>query len=105
MKRYALVAATALSVVFGAQALAQQVTVEIAPETRTTIKEYVVKEKIKPVTIKEKVAVGATLPTEIALVPAPQAWGPSVSKYHYVYSNNNVVLVDPSNRKVIQILE
>jgi hypothetical protein len=105
MKRYALAAATALTVVFAGQALAQQVSVEIAPETRTTIKEYVVKEKVKPITIKDKLAVGATLPTEVALVPAPQAWGTSVSKYHYVYHDNRVVLVEPASRKVVQIID
>jgi hypothetical protein len=65
MKRFAVVAATVLSVAFGAQALAQQIAVEVAPDTRTTIKEYVVKEKIRPVTVKERVTVGATLPTEV----------------------------------------
>ena len=105
MKRFAVVAATALSVAFGAQALAQQIAVEVAPDTRTTIKEYVAKEKIRPVTVKERVTVGATLPTEVQLQPAPTAWGPSVSKYHYIYSNNHVVLVEPSSRKVVQIID
>jgi hypothetical protein len=45
MKRYAIAAATALSVALGAQALAQNVAVEVAPDQRTIIKEYVVKEK------------------------------------------------------------
>jgi len=105
MNRYTVVAATVLSVAFGTQALAQQVAVEIAPDTRTTIKEYVVKEKVQPVTVKEQMTVGVTLPTDIQLLPAPSTWGPSVSKYHYVYSNNNVVLVEPTSRKVIQIID
>ena len=105
MKRLAVVAATAMSVAFGAQALAQQVAVEIAPATRTTIKEYVVKEKIEPVTVKEQIVVGTALPAEIQLRPAPTAWGPTFSTYHYVYSNNNVVLVEPSSRKVVQIID
>jgi hypothetical protein len=105
MNRFAVVAATALSVAFGAQALAQQVAVEIAPPMRTTIKEYVVKEKVKPVTIQEKVTIGATLPSDVELLSVPTAWGPSVSKYRYVYHDNRVVLVEPSNRKVIQIID
>ena len=68
MKRFA-VAATVLSVAFGAQALAQQIAVEVAPDTRTTIKEYVVKEKIRPVTVKERVGVGVAVPTDIQLTP------------------------------------
>jgi hypothetical protein len=104
MKRIA-VAATVLSVAFAAPVLAQQIAVEIAPDTRTTIREYVVKEKIQPVTIKERMVVGGVLPAEVQIAPAPTTWGPSVSKYHYVYSDNRVVLVEPSSRKVIQIVD
>src|SRR5215203_2839064 len=105
MKRYAVIAATAISIAFGAQAWAQAVSVEIAPEQRTRIKEYVVKEKVRPVTVKERVTVGATLPADVELVTVPETWGPSVSKYRYVYSDNHVVLVEPSSRRVVQIID
>jgi hypothetical protein len=102
MNRFAVVTATALSVAFGAQqVLAQQVAVEIAPPTRTTIKEYVVKEKIKPVEIKEQVTVGAALPAGIELHPVPTAWGTTLTKYNYIYHNDRVVLVEPGDRKVV----
>ena len=45
MKRYAIAGATALALVLSTQAFAQSVAVEIAPEQRTRIKEYVVKGK------------------------------------------------------------
>jgi hypothetical protein len=105
MKPLAVVSATVLSVALGTQALAQQIAVEVAPADRTTIKEYVVKEKIHPVTVKERVVVGGTLPADVQLAPAPPAWGPSVSKYHYIYNDNHVVLVEPSSRKVVQIID
>jgi hypothetical protein len=105
MNRFAVVAATALSVAFGAQAIAQQIAVEVAPPMRTTIKEYVVKEKIKPVTIKEQVTVGTALPATVELLPVPTAWGPTLTKYNYVYHDNRVVLVEPANRQVIQVIE
>jgi hypothetical protein len=105
MNRYAVIAATALSVAFGAQALAQSVSVEIAPEQRTKIKEYVVKENVRPVTVKDRVTVGATLPADVELRTVPADWGPSVSKYRYVYHDNHVVLVEPSSRKVVQIID
>src|SRR5688572_25036998 len=105
MNRFAVVAATALSVAFGAQAFSQQIAVEVAPPMRTTIKEYVVKEKIKPVTITEKVTVGTALPTNVELLPVPTAWGPTLTKYNYVYHDNRVVLVEPANRQVIQVIE
>src|ERR1044071_5001835 len=77
MKRYLIVAATALTVGFAASALAQSAVVEIAPEQRTTIKQYVVKEKVKPVTVRERISVGATLPADVDLHPVPPAWGPA----------------------------
>jgi hypothetical protein len=105
MKRYVLLTATAMSIAFCAQAFAQSATVEIAPAERTKIKEYVVKEKVRPVTLKEKVTVGATLPADVELRRAPADWGTSVSKYSYVYHDNHVVLVEPSSRKVVQIID
>ena len=42
-------------------------TVTIAPEQRTRIKQYVVQQKVRPVQIRERVAVGATLPADVNL--------------------------------------
>jgi hypothetical protein len=105
MKRYLLAGATAMAVVFAGQALAQSVAVEIAPEQRTRIKEYVVKEKVKPITVKERISVGATLPAEVELQAVPSAWGPTFSKYRYVYSDNHVYFVEPSSRKVVTVVD
>jgi catalase (peroxidase I) len=110
MKR-ALMAASLVALFTGAHAFAQTVgvgpaeTVVIEPEQRTLIREYVVKEKVSPVTVKERISVGATLPVDIELRSAPAAWGPKLSKYRYVYSDNHVYLVEPSNRTVVQIIE
>jgi hypothetical protein len=105
MKRSLFAGIAAVALLAGGPALAQSTVVEISPQQRTTIKEYVVKEKVKPVTIKERVSVGATLPADVELATVPDAWGPSFTKYRYVYSNNNVVLVEPSSRKVIQVID
>ena len=96
------VAALALSV--SSESFAQAVAVEIAPEQRTLIKEYVVKQNVSPVTIQGEVTVGAALPADVALVEVPSAWGPALTRYRYVYWNNQVVLVEPSSRKVVQIV-
>ena len=105
MKRVVLAGATAMAVVLSSQAFAQSVSVEIAPEQRTRIKEYVVKEKVKPVTVKERVTVGATLPADVELAPVPSEWGPDFGRYRYVYTNDNVVLVEPSSRRVVQVID
>src|SRR5437879_7738931 len=105
MRRLLLAGATTLAVVFSGQAIAQSVSVELAPEQRTRIKEYVVKEMVAPVTVKERVRVGATLPADVELRTVPSDWGPSVSKYSYVYSEEHVYFVEPSSRKVVYELD
>jgi hypothetical protein len=80
-------------------------TVTIAPEERTRIKRYVVEKKMRPVTVTERVRVGATLPEDIELEAVPSDWGPSLTRYRYVYSNNDVYLVEPSSRRVIEVID
>jgi hypothetical protein len=106
MRQMLIAGAAAVAVLAGSEILsAQTTTIEIAPEQRTRIKEYVVKEKVRPVTVKERVSVGATLPADVELVAVPENWGPSVSRYRYVYSDNHVVLVEPSSRRIVQIID
>jgi hypothetical protein len=105
MKQTLLAGVAALAVVLSGQAIAQGVTVEIAPEQRTKIKEYVVKEKVAPVTVKERITVGATLPADVELRSVPADWGPAVTKYRYVYSDNHVYFVDPSSRRVVTTID
>jgi hypothetical protein len=80
-------------------------TVRIEPEYRTRIKSYVTEQKIRPVETRERIVVGAKVPTEVELAPVPSDWGPSVTKYRYVYSNNRVMLVDPATRTVVHEIE
>ena len=105
MKRRVIIVTTALTVGFAASALAQSAVVEIAPEQRTTIKQYVVKERVKPATVRERISVGATLPADVELHSVPSAWGPHVSKYRYIYSNDNVYLVEPDSRRVVTVID
>lgn len=106
MKRTILGLVTASALIAGSAAFAQvgaQITIGQPEQTR--IKQYVVKEKVKPVTVKEKVTVGATLPADVELRTVPADWGSDVSKYRYVYTNDHVVLVEPSSRRVVHIVE
>lgn len=88
---------------FTTQAFAQAVV--IAPEQRTVIRDYVVKEKIRPYRMQSRVTVGATLPAEVELAPVPETWGPTFRSYRYVYTGEDVVLVDPSSRRVVEIID
>jgi hypothetical protein len=98
-------AAIALTVAVPAFAQTVGVGVTIAPEDRTRIKEYVVKEKVAPVTIKERVSVGAKLPADVELRAVPSAWGPNYTKYRYTYSDNRVYLVEPTSREVVTVID
>jgi hypothetical protein len=101
MKRFVLSGATAMAIVLSSQAFAQSVTVEIAPEQRTRIKEYVVKEKVPRATVRERITVGGTVPGDVELREVPADWGPSVRSYRYYHSDRGVHFVDPANRRVI----
>jgi hypothetical protein len=105
MKRIILASAATLALMVGGQAIAQSVSIDLAPEHRTRIKEYVVKQKVSPYVVKERVRVGATLPPDVELREVPADWGPSVSKYRYIYSDDRVHFVDPSSRRVIYDLD
>jgi hypothetical protein len=102
MKRHIL-ACTALLMLFaGSQiALGQSVSVNIEPEQRTHIKEYVVKQKIPRVVVKERIGVGATVPADVELREVPEDWGPSVRSYRYYHTETGVHFVDPESRRVI----
>jgi Protein of unknown function (DUF1236) len=75
--------------------------VQIEPEYRTKIRSYVTEHKIRPVESRERIVVGGRVPSDVELVAVPSDWGPSLTKYRYVYSGDRVMLVDPSTRTVI----
>lgn len=106
-KAFVTAAAAALLLSVATPSLAQTVgaTIAVAPEERTRIKEYVVKEKVAPVTVKERVSVGAKLPADVELRTVPTAWGPSYTKYRYIYSDSHVYLVEPSTREVVTVID
>lgn len=116
MKHRLIVAAAVAAIALGASnsSFAQGVGVQVgpvgagisfAPEQRTRIKEYVVQERVAPVIVRERLSVGAKLPADVELRTVPADWGPSVSKYRYIYSDNNVYLVEPSTREVVTVID
>ena len=107
-------AAIAMALAISTPSFAQGVGVQVgpvgagitfAPEQRTRIKEYVVKERVAPVTVRERIAIGSRLPADVELRAVPSDWGPSVSRYRYIYSGDNVYFVEPSTREVIQVID
>ncbi|KLK93040.1 hypothetical protein AA309_10705 [Microvirga vignae] len=116
MKATMLAAATAVglmaAVPAGAQTSVTTTTTEttgsitIAPEKRTVIRQRL--STAKPVTVKENVTVGWTVPETVELQTVPDTIVsdiPSVKGYSYFVYNDDVVLVDPKTRKVVTIVE
>lgn len=79
--------------------------IQIEPESRTRIKTYITEHKVRPIVTQEKIVVGATLPSDVELVAVPSDWGPSLTKYRYVYSGDRVMLVDPGTRTVVKEID
>ncbi|QOZ54372.1 DUF1236 domain-containing protein [Bradyrhizobium sp. CCBAU 53338] len=112
MKKLFLLSAAALLISTGAFAQSTVVTttgtghaaaIQIEPQYRTRIKSYVTEHHLRPV--KEKIIVGATVPAGVELEAVPADWGPSLTRYRYVYSGERVMLVDPGTRTVVQEID
>jgi|SRR5215470_1428710 len=100
----AFVAGAVMLGLFAGHAWAQGV-VTITAEQRVQMKQYIAKQGVPLASIPEGVVVGAILPDTVQLQTAPPEWGRSITKYGYVYYDNHVVLVDPSSREIVQIID
>jgi hypothetical protein len=98
MKRDILGASVAL-LLFSGAALAQTVVIE--PQQRTRIKEYVERQSVPRVTVRERIHVGSSVPRDVELREVPEDWGPSMRRYRYFHSEHGVHLVDPESRSVV----
>lgn len=112
MKKLLLISAAAALLSTGAWAQNTIVTtgaghaaVRIEPDARTRIHSYVVEHKVRPVEMREKVVVGAPVPRDVELEAVPAEWGPSLTRYRYVYSGQRVILVDPDTRAVVEEID
>jgi len=110
MKRILFAGVAAIALLASGPSFAQGVGVQVgpvgagitfAPEQRTRIQEYVVKERVPRAVIRERVTVGGTVPADVELREVPADWGPSVSRYRYYHTDGGVHFVDPSDRRVI----
>ncbi|EKS28985.1 MAG: DUF1236 domain-containing protein [Afipia felis] len=76
----------------------------IAPDLQPRFREYIVQENVPNYTVPGQVMVGVTLPEMgVSYYDVPQQYG--AHRYRYTRVNNEYVLVDPSTRRVIQVIE
>ena len=100
MKKLVLAAALAMAPMV---AFAQTTTTTITTEQQSKVKAYVVKQKPASVKVTESVTVGTALPSSVTLQTLPTDVG--VTQYRYAVVNDKTVLVEPSSRKIVQIIE
>ncbi|WP_375458126.1 DUF1236 domain-containing protein [uncultured Enterovirga sp.] len=71
---------------------------------RPRFREYVTREKRPSYTYRETVRVGGELPASgVTYYEVPSEYG--VKTYRYTVVNDRVVLVDPTTRRIVQIVE
>jgi len=121
MNRALLAGFTVLALATTGPAFAQSL---LGPNERSKIKQYVLTTKGAPVTIVERPVVGAKLPASVPLTAVPNDWGRVATKFNFVLTpvptdgppssattyrvvedNNQVVLVNPSTREVVEIIK
>ena len=108
MKRLYIASTIGIGLFAASYALAQDATLIIQPEQRSVIHEYVVKEHVKPMVLKEQVEIGTAIPQDVELAPTPEAIYtkiPESRHYEMMYWNGRAVFVDPDSRKVVQIVD
>jgi len=71
----------------------------IAPEQETVIREYVKKEPVASIKLPGiQLNIGSTVPDTVELREVPDV------QYRYVVVDGQTVLVDPSTRKIVKVI-
>ena len=76
----------------------------LTPDETTRVRQYVVAQRPPSVRLREEVTVGYRLPTRVALRPLPPDLGVRRS-YSYTVVNDRPVLVEPTTREVVYVLD
>ena len=106
--KHLLIATAAAAVFVSGSAMAQEATLAIEPAHETVIKQYVVKEHLRPVRVKETLAVGTVVPEDVTIAPVPDTLVsevPEVKSYDYFDYDGKIVFVDHTTRKVVKIVD
>lgn len=105
MKTHRLLSVIAVAALASGAAWAQTstTTTTITTDQAAKVKTYVMKEQKPSVKFSGTVAVGTTLPADVEFYALPDEVG--VDRYRYTVVNDRTVLVEPSTRKVIRIIE
>jgi hypothetical protein len=83
-------------------------TVNLTLEQRHVIKELVKELKVESASEDLKIAAGDELPGKVALQPVPPLIGqkvPSIRSHRLYVTQRQVLIVDPQDRKVVEVIE
>ena len=106
MKIHRLLSVVAVAALASGSAWAQSsttTTTTITTDQAAKVKTYVMKEHKPSVKFSGTVAVGTALPADVEFYALPDEVG--VDQYRYTVVNDRTVLVEPSTRKIIRIIE
>jgi urease beta subunit len=81
---------------------------QLAPEQRRTIRETVIKEQAAPRCSELTVSVGEEVPRSLHLQPLPDTLVrevPAIRSYDFCIKNNEVVLIDPNEYRIVEVIE
>jgi hypothetical protein len=98
MKRHTLGGIVAATALWPALATAQTTVIETAPPDEVVT--YVQRESVPSVRIEGDIRVGGTLPGTVEIRTIPRH-----EKFGYTVVNDRRVIVEPSTRRVIRIVE
>ena len=93
------------SVSYG-QAQVSTTIIELSPEQRTTIYRDITRERIRTgPPVEFRASMGIEVPASVELYEMPATVEvPTVRRYRYTVVDDEVILVDPGTRRVVQIL-
>lgn len=81
---------------------------QLSAQQKTQIFQTVTKEKVKtPPPANLQLSVGSQVPASVELYPLPAtvvSQVPATKQYKYTVAQNQVVLVDPTNMKIVEII-
>lgn len=76
----------------------------IPAEQRSEFRQYIAQERVPDYTISDSVRVGTVLPeVGVTIYDVPQRFGQTTGRYTVV--NGATVLVEPSTRRIVQVID
>src|SRR5688572_29325009 len=83
-------------------------TINLTVEQRHVIRELVREQKVEPATLDAKLAAGDLVPQQVELHPIPTLIGqkvPQVKSHRFFVTREQIVLVDPNDNRIADVIE